>query len=74
MATAVIDGQVHACGVGMTDGEWFWYIGLIYYVEKYNVRLPDEYIEHAKRHGWRVNRDAIPLADYECEYFSSATQ
>ncbi len=29
-----------------TDGEWVWRADLKYFVEKYRVQLPDEFIEH----------------------------
>ena len=53
----------------MTDGEWFWYAGLIHFIEKYNVRVPAEFIAHAARHGWRVNKEALPPVQYEFSYF-----
>lgn len=67
-AITIIDGKPEVCAVELTDGEWFWYAGLIYYVEKYNVKLPDEFIERAKRHGWMVDRSAIPQANFEPDY------
>lgn len=33
----------------MTDGTWVWPEGLPIYVERYNVRLPDEFVEHMRR-------------------------
>jgi hypothetical protein len=71
-AVAEIDGRIWGGVTEMSDGTWFWYAGLIYFVEKYNVKLPDEFIEHAARNGWRVDRDAIPPANYECDYFAPA--
>jgi hypothetical protein len=53
----------------MTDGVWFWYAGLIHFVERYNVRLPAEFVSHAERQGWRVRQEAIPEADYVWSYF-----
>jgi hypothetical protein len=35
-----------------TDGDWFWPADLAYYVERYHVRLPDEFVAHAERLGW----------------------
>lgn len=69
-ANVEIDGEKWGGTTEMSDGTWFWYAGLIYFVEKYNVKLPDEFIEHAARNGWRVDRDAIPPANYECDYFA----
>jgi hypothetical protein len=30
----------------LTDGVWVWPVGLVIYVERYHVRLPDEFIEY----------------------------
>ncbi len=40
-ANPIIKGQVEGGTTPMGDGVWFWYAGLIYFVEKYNVRLPE---------------------------------
>jgi len=68
-ANPMIEGRGVSGASELTDGEWYWPAALIYYVEKHNVRLPDEFMAHAARHGWRVNRQAIPLAQFECPYF-----
>src|ERR1043166_9688833 len=39
-ANPVIGGQRLGGATPLTDGEWFWYAGLIHFVEKYNVVLP----------------------------------
>nr|WP_201749162.1 hypothetical protein [Micromonospora acroterricola] len=36
-----------------TDGDWSWPSDLPYYVEKYRVGLPEEFLKHAAAHGWR---------------------
>jgi hypothetical protein len=66
-ANPCINGQVEGGTTPMGDGEWFWYAGLIYFVEKYNVRLPEEFIQHAAQQGWQVTR---PL-DRNCRYVYS---
>ena len=53
-ANPVIHGQVEGGATPMGDRVWFWYAGLIYFVEKYNVRRPDEVIQYAAEQGWRV--------------------
>ena len=68
-ANPEIDGRMVAACTEMTDGEWYWPAALIYYVEKYNLRLPAEFVAHAAQHGWRVNKEAVPPAHYECSYF-----
>jgi len=55
----------------MTDGEWFWYAGLIHFIEKYNVRVSPEFVARAARQGWRVHKEALPPAQYEFSYFDA---
>jgi hypothetical protein len=70
-ANPLIDGQHLGGATPMTDGEWFWYAGLIHFVEKYNVRLPQEFLEHAAKQGWRVDRDRVPRRSYDFSYFAA---
>ncbi|WP_157879863.1 hypothetical protein [Streptomyces natalensis] len=35
-----------------TDGEWVWPAYWGYFVQEYGVKLPDEFIEHARRHNF----------------------
>ncbi len=68
-ANPIIDARAVGGTTEMTDGEWFWFAGLIHFVEKYNVRLPEEFLRHAAAHGWRVAKEAVPAADYRYSYF-----
>lgn len=36
----------------LTDGAWIWPADLAYYVERYHVRLPEEFVQHAAARGW----------------------
>jgi hypothetical protein len=36
-----------------SDGEWAWPSDLGFYVAKYRVGLPTEFIDHARRHDWQ---------------------
>ncbi|MFJ3540263.1 hypothetical protein ACIPQA_33050 [Streptomyces sp. NPDC090109] len=38
----------------LTDGRWFWYSDLAYYVEHYHVALNPQFIAHAQASGWTV--------------------
>jgi hypothetical protein len=44
----------------LTDGEWLWRKDLAFYVGKYNVRLPDEFLRTI-----RANQYHVPDRDYE---------
>jgi hypothetical protein len=68
-ANPVIDGQVEGGATPLGDGVWFWYAGLIYFVEKYNVRLPDEFVRHAADQGWQVTRPLDAGVRYAYSYF-----
>jgi hypothetical protein len=68
-ANPVVDGQRRGGLTEMTDGVWFWYAGLIYFIERYNVRVPQAFVEHAARQNWRVDREAVPAARYDFTYY-----
>lgn len=68
-ANPVIEGKVVGGTTEMTDGVWFWYAGLIYFVEEYNLKLPEEFLRHAAQAGWRVDRSAVPVVRYDTSYF-----
>ena len=41
-------------GLNLTDGVWIWPWELFYYVESFNVSLPDEFVAHARANNWLV--------------------
>jgi hypothetical protein len=67
-ANPLIDDQRLGGVTPMTDGVWFWHAGLIHFVERYNVRLPDEFMVHAAAQNWVVDREAIPHRLYDYSY------
>jgi hypothetical protein len=71
-ANPIIEGQRRGGVTEMTDGIWFWYAGLIHFIEKYNISVSSEFVEHAARQNWRVNKEQIPVARYELSYFELA--
>jgi hypothetical protein len=72
-ANPVIEGQAVGGTTEMTDGTWFWYAGLIYFIDRYNLRVPDEFIQHAARNNWSVDRERIPAVNYDCSYFDETS-
>jgi hypothetical protein len=70
-ANVFLDGERVGGVTPLTDGVWFWHAGLIHFVEKYHVRVPDELIAHAASRGWRVDRDAVPRVAYDDSYFDA---
>lgn len=48
----------------LTDGVWAWPADLSYYVNKYKVGLPTDFLAHIKQHNWQtseVNVDELEL-------------
>ena len=51
----VLDGKSDAGSSSIaTDGTYAWPRTLAYYVERYDVALPDEFEQHVARNSWRV--------------------
>ncbi|HKI35649.1 MAG TPA: hypothetical protein VKA46_27585 [Gemmataceae bacterium] len=67
-ANPIIDGCVQDGATPMTDGVWLWPAGLIYFIEKYNVRVPQAFIDHAKANGWRVDRESVARGVYDYDF------
>lgn len=42
----------------LTDGEWAWPGDLPYYVEKYHVALPDEFVQHVRQSNFKMPTDS----------------
>ena len=38
----------------LTDGKYLWHRNLIYYVDKYNLKLPQEFLDYAESQKWKV--------------------
>jgi len=72
-ANPIVDGQRRGGVTEMTDGVWFWYAGLIHFIEKYNLRVPAQFVEHAALHNWRVEKTLLPADRYDFSYFAAAT-
>ncbi|MBW2667551.1 MAG: hypothetical protein JRE13_14765 [Deltaproteobacteria bacterium] len=36
------------------DGVWIWPEGLAHYVARHEIRLPNEFVEHARANGFRI--------------------
>jgi hypothetical protein len=40
----------------ITDGFWVWPEGLPVYIEKYNIHLPKDFIDHMRKSGFKINQ------------------
>jgi len=50
----------------LTDGAWAWTADVVYYLEKYNIRLPEELIENMKQNEWTIPQ-GVDLRSLELE-------
>lgn len=67
----VIDGKWQVIGGSSlrSDNSWTWRIDLSYYVEKYHLRLPGDFIEHMRSLRFSVpERDRAQLIQRAQEY------
>ena len=59
----LLDDVVKPTGAGFlfnqsrTDGTYSWSDSLAYYVERYNLILPREFVEHMASNDWQVAQD-----------------
>jgi hypothetical protein len=57
----------------LSDGAWVWPEGLWIYVDKYKVRLPDEFISHMKENAFQISpnldRHVILQGGYEFTFW-----
>lgn len=42
----------------LTDGAWVWPEGLWIYVQRYGVRLPDEFVQHMRQSGFQTSKQS----------------
>ena len=49
----------------LSDGNWVWREDLAHYVERYQIGLPSEFLQHAQRKGNSVLDDAAIVARWE---------
>ena len=38
----------------LTDGEWVWPEGLVHYVEKHKIQLPEDFIDTMRKYNWNA--------------------
>ncbi len=47
----------------LSDGEWVWPRSLIHYVQRYHIRLPQEFLDTMAANGWGVPKSDGPISD-----------
>jgi hypothetical protein len=67
-ANPIIEGHAVGGTTPMTDGVWFWYAGLIHYIEKYNLKVPPAFVQHAARNNWCIDREGVARQQYDLDY------
>lgn len=51
------DAHHKICGAGvLTDGLWCWPTDLFYYVSRYDVGVPDQFLDHMQAKNWKVGK------------------
>lgn len=43
----------------LTDGTWMWPADLSYYVERYDLKLDEEFLDHMSKNSWKVPTDVV---------------
>jgi hypothetical protein len=51
----------------LTDGAWYWYAVLIYYVKEYHVAVDPDFIQHAKNMRWAIDCNTIDVRNVALE-------
>ena len=67
-ASVVVNGRVTGGLTPLTDGTYFWPAALGYFVERYNVRLPQEFLDHAASNGWKVDEARASRGYFDYDY------
>jgi hypothetical protein len=58
--------QVPMCVATCTDGVYIWNSTLAHYVEKYHVRLPEDFFRHMESVNWQPpTKEQIDMFEYE---------
>ncbi|MEU9802381.1 hypothetical protein [Streptomyces sp. NPDC051000] len=45
----------------LSDGRFVWRVDFAAYVERYNLELPAEFVEHAGSHGFSMPAEDLPI-------------
>jgi hypothetical protein len=67
-ADVIVNGGREGGLTPLTDGTYFWPAGLAYFVERYNVRLPQEFLDHAASNGWKVDEARASRGYFDYDY------
>jgi hypothetical protein len=59
------DGASAGPQLAYTDGTWVWWGAILYYIETYHLRLPEEFLRHAEQRQWRVDASGIDLGNLD---------
>lgn len=51
----------------LTDGVWAWSECLVYFIEEYHIKLPNDFISHAEMNNWQIHDD-IDVTNLEIQF------
>jgi hypothetical protein len=46
----------------LTDGEWVWPEGLVHYVDRHEVLLPEDFIDYCRSRSWQLADISAPIS------------
>ncbi|MFI0262541.1 hypothetical protein ACH4OW_26280 [Streptomyces sp. NPDC017056] len=50
------DEWIGGAGSLLTDGEWVWPVDLVYYLSRYHIALPADFLDHVRKSGYQAPR------------------
>jgi hypothetical protein len=60
------------CSSVISDGEWIWRQDLAFYVRRYHLALPEEFLDHVRSNGYTVPPENIPKLIERTQEFHAA--
>ena len=51
----------------LTDGIYQWPSDYVYYIEKYNLKIPDDFINHMQKNKWQVDQCFDPESLFDID-------
>jgi hypothetical protein len=52
-----------------TDGEWIWAGATIYYINRYHLPIPDDFVKFAKSNHWQIDETKIKFSELDPDSF-----
>jgi len=69
-----LDGMKIGPQSSYTDGIWVWWGALMYYIAKYHVQLPEEFVRHAEQSRWHIDSAKIDISELDDSLLDDVAQ